>query len=112
VGGCGFLHTPTTYDSTRGGWCSKEVTETFGVGAWKHIRSGWEKFSKFVRFDVWVGSKAKEKPLSLFRAFTTSKISLSSKAHFVHIASSAPITSKEIPSNLSRQLNCFEYNLV
>jgi hypothetical protein len=30
----------TKYDNTRGGWCSKEVIETFGVGVWKHIRRG------------------------------------------------------------------------
>jgi hypothetical protein len=27
----------TNYDGTRAGWCSKEVTKTFGVGVWKHI---------------------------------------------------------------------------
>jgi hypothetical protein len=47
----------TKYDSTRGGWCSKEVMGTFGVGVWKHIRRGWDKFSTFVRFEVGVGSK-------------------------------------------------------
>jgi hypothetical protein len=30
---------------------------TFGVGVWKHIRRAWEKFSKFVRFEVGDGSK-------------------------------------------------------
>jgi hypothetical protein len=47
----------TKYDIIRGGWCSKEVTGTFGVGVWKHIRRAWEKISKFVRFEVGVGSK-------------------------------------------------------
>jgi hypothetical protein len=28
------------YESTSGGCCSKEVLGTFGVGVWKHIRSG------------------------------------------------------------------------
>jgi hypothetical protein len=27
------------------------------VGVWKHIKRGWDKFSKFVRFEVGVGSK-------------------------------------------------------
>jgi hypothetical protein len=40
----------------RGGWCAKEVLGIFGVGVWKHIRRGWEKFRNFVRFDVRVGS--------------------------------------------------------
>lgn len=40
------------YDSLRGGWCSNEVIGPFGVGVWKYIRSGWQRFSKFVRFEV------------------------------------------------------------
>jgi len=28
------------FESLRGGWCSKEVLGTFGVGVWKHIRRG------------------------------------------------------------------------
>jgi hypothetical protein len=30
----------TKCDSLRRGWCSKEVTEPFGVGVWKYIRRG------------------------------------------------------------------------
>jgi hypothetical protein len=45
------------YETLRGGWCSKEVLGTFGVGVWKHIRKGWEKFHNFVRFEAGVGSK-------------------------------------------------------
>jgi hypothetical protein len=44
------------FESLRGGWCSKEVLDTFGVGVWKHIRRGWYKFHNFVRFEVGVGS--------------------------------------------------------
>jgi len=28
------------FESLNGGWCSKEVLGTFGVGVWKHIRRG------------------------------------------------------------------------
>jgi hypothetical protein len=35
---------------------TKEVLGTFGVGVWKHIRRGWDKFSNFVRFEVGIGS--------------------------------------------------------
>jgi len=28
------------YGSMRGGWCSKEVVGSFGVGIWKSIRDG------------------------------------------------------------------------
>jgi hypothetical protein len=45
----------TKYDSIGGGWCYKEVMGTFGVGVWKHIRRGWEKFSNFVRLEVGLG---------------------------------------------------------
>jgi len=44
------------FESLKGGWCSKEVSGSFGVGAWKHIRRGWEKFRNFVRFEVGNGS--------------------------------------------------------
>jgi hypothetical protein len=40
------------FESLKGGWCSKEVSGSFGVGVWKHIRRGWEKFCNFVRFEV------------------------------------------------------------
>ena len=43
--------------SMRGGWCSKEVMGTFGVGVWKQIRRGWDNFSNFLRFEVGVGFK-------------------------------------------------------
>lgn len=45
----------TKYDSLKEGLCSKEVIGTFGVGVWKYIR-GWERLSKFVRFEVSYGS--------------------------------------------------------
>jgi hypothetical protein len=28
------------FESLKGGWCSKEVSGSFGVGVWKHIRRG------------------------------------------------------------------------
>jgi hypothetical protein len=43
-------------ESLKGGWCSKEVLGTFGVGVWKHIRREWDKFSNFVHFEVGDGS--------------------------------------------------------
>jgi hypothetical protein len=44
------------FKSLKGGWCSKEVSGSYGVGVWKHIRRGWEKFYNFVRFEVGDGS--------------------------------------------------------
>jgi hypothetical protein len=32
------------YDSLSGGWCSKEVGGSYGVGVWKCIRRGWAGF--------------------------------------------------------------------
>jgi hypothetical protein len=43
------------YVSMSGGWCSTEVVGTFGVSVWKHIRRGWDNFSKLVRFQVVLG---------------------------------------------------------
>jgi len=36
----------------RGGWCSKEVGVSFGVGVWKCIRRGWDAFAGHVRYEV------------------------------------------------------------
>jgi hypothetical protein len=44
------------YVSMRGGWFSTEVVGTYGVSVWKHIRRGWDSFSKLVRFPVGVQS--------------------------------------------------------
>jgi hypothetical protein len=44
------------FESLKGGWCSKEVLGTFGVGVWKHIRREWDKFSNFIFFEVEDGS--------------------------------------------------------
>jgi hypothetical protein len=41
------------------GWCSLEPTGTFGVGLWKNIRKGWEKFVGFSRFEVGGGARTK-----------------------------------------------------
>jgi hypothetical protein len=32
------------FESLKGAWCSKEVSGSFGVGVWKHIRRGWRSF--------------------------------------------------------------------
>jgi hypothetical protein len=47
------------YNNLRGNWCSKEVVGPFRVGVWKFIRRGWEVLSKFVRYEVGDGSKAR-----------------------------------------------------
>jgi hypothetical protein len=44
------------FESLSGGWCSKEVLGTFGVGVWKHIKRGWDKFNNFVRFEAGLGA--------------------------------------------------------
>jgi hypothetical protein len=41
----------------EGDWCTKQVERPFGVGDWKHIRRGWELFSKFIRFEVGDGTR-------------------------------------------------------
>jgi len=40
------------FNSLKGGWCSEEVSGSIGVGMWKHIRRGCEKFGNLVNFDV------------------------------------------------------------
>ena len=45
------------YDIMRGGWCSKEVGGSYGVGVWKCIRKGWDNFKQHVRYEVGNGSQ-------------------------------------------------------
>jgi hypothetical protein len=47
------------YEDQDGGWGSKEVSGPYGVGLWKHIRRGWDTFSKGLRFEVGIGSKVR-----------------------------------------------------
>ena len=44
------------YGCMNGVWCTKVVEGPYGVGMWKHIRRGWEVFSKFINFRVGNGS--------------------------------------------------------
>jgi hypothetical protein len=45
------------YGSLEGGWCSKMPTGPYGVGLWKFIHSGWDKFSRMLKFEVGDGSR-------------------------------------------------------
>jgi hypothetical protein len=45
------------YESLSGGWCSKEVGGSYGVGVWKCIRRRWADFANHVRYEVGDGSK-------------------------------------------------------
>jgi hypothetical protein len=40
----------------NGGWCTKVVKGPYRVGVWKHIRRGFEIFSRFISFRVEDGS--------------------------------------------------------
>uniref|UniRef100_A0A2N9H333 Reverse transcriptase domain-containing protein n=1 Tax=Fagus sylvatica TaxID=28930 RepID=A0A2N9H333_FAGSY len=45
------------YGALEGGWTSKMPTGTYGVGLWKFIRSGWNKFSRMLKFEVGDGTR-------------------------------------------------------
>jgi hypothetical protein len=47
------------YEDKDGGWCTKEVSSSYGVGLWKHIRQGWNSFANGIRFEVGLGSKVR-----------------------------------------------------
>jgi hypothetical protein len=47
------------YGSLEGGWCSNMPTGTHGVGLWKFIRSGWDKFSRMLKFEVGDGTRVR-----------------------------------------------------
>uniref|UniRef100_A0A2N9FBW2 mRNA cap-binding protein n=1 Tax=Fagus sylvatica TaxID=28930 RepID=A0A2N9FBW2_FAGSY len=41
------------YGSLEGGWTSKVPIMPYGVGLWKFIRTGWDKFSQMLKFEDW-----------------------------------------------------------
>uniref|UniRef100_A0A2N9GCH1 Reverse transcriptase domain-containing protein n=1 Tax=Fagus sylvatica TaxID=28930 RepID=A0A2N9GCH1_FAGSY len=61
------------YGSLWGGWCSKEVRGSYGVGLWKNIRREWDAFSgkiymqvgNGVRIRFWHDRWCREEPLRL-----------------------------------------------
>ncbi|RVX04974.1 hypothetical protein CK203_019305 [Vitis vinifera] len=71
------------FGEEEGGWTTREVRESYGIGLWKGIRKGWEEFSLRTRihigngrstrfwWDIWVGdSKLKDMFPQLFRMAT------------------------------------------
>ena len=47
------------YGNIWGGWCTKEVTTTYGVSFWRSIRQGWPAFFKSTIFKVGNGNRIK-----------------------------------------------------
>jgi hypothetical protein len=45
------------YGSLEGGWTSKMPTGPYGVGLWKFICNGWDKFSRMLKFEVGDGAR-------------------------------------------------------
>uniref|UniRef100_A0A2N9I916 Reverse transcriptase domain-containing protein n=1 Tax=Fagus sylvatica TaxID=28930 RepID=A0A2N9I916_FAGSY len=45
------------YGSMEGGWMTKAPTGPHGVGLWKFIRNGWDKFSRLLTFEVGDGTR-------------------------------------------------------
>ena len=47
------------YGNIWGGWCTNEVTATYGVSLWRSIRQGWPAFFKSTIFKVGNGNRIK-----------------------------------------------------
>jgi hypothetical protein len=47
------------YGSLWGGWCSKYCRGAYGVGLWKGIRRGWDRFTPFISFSEGNGARVK-----------------------------------------------------
>jgi hypothetical protein len=45
------------YDSLEGGWMTRVPIALYGVGLWKFIRSRWNKFSSYLKFEVGNGAR-------------------------------------------------------
>uniref|UniRef100_A0A2N9IF55 Reverse transcriptase zinc-binding domain-containing protein n=1 Tax=Fagus sylvatica TaxID=28930 RepID=A0A2N9IF55_FAGSY len=44
------------YGNQEREWCSNRVREPHGMNLWKHIRAGWDGFSKHITYEVGDGS--------------------------------------------------------
>ena len=47
------------YGSLEGGWTTKVPIVPYGVGLWKFIRSRWNKFSSYLKFEVGNGARVR-----------------------------------------------------
>lgn len=47
------------YGTIWGGWCTKANRDAYGVGVWKGIRKGWDRFLTFLSFLVGNGEQVK-----------------------------------------------------
>jgi hypothetical protein len=45
------------YGSMWGGWCTKANRDAYGVGFWKGIRKGWDRFLTFLTYSVGNGER-------------------------------------------------------
>lgn len=52
-------HRIEAWEKLWGGWCTKKVSWPHGVDLWKHIRRGWDTYSRYSWFKVGEGSKIK-----------------------------------------------------
>uniref|UniRef100_A0A7N2KVG7 ABC1 atypical kinase-like domain-containing protein n=1 Tax=Quercus lobata TaxID=97700 RepID=A0A7N2KVG7_QUELO len=47
------------YGCGWGGWCTRPINGTYGVGLWKNISRGWSSFSRHILYDIGDGSRVK-----------------------------------------------------
>ena len=47
------------YKSLEGGWSSKVIHSPHGISLWKNIRSGWNKFERYICFRVGNGARTR-----------------------------------------------------
>ena len=40
------------YGCVWGGWCTRSVNGSYGVGLWKNISRGWPSFSRHILYDI------------------------------------------------------------
>ena len=46
-----------SHGSVWGGWRSRDISGSHGVGLWKYICMGWQIFKSYIRFDLGDGTK-------------------------------------------------------
>ena len=93
------------YGSIQGGWRSRAITESHGVGLWKFICMGWRNFKWHFRFDPGVGSK-----ISFWEDIWCGESSL--KDRFPGLFSIARFKEASIADNVECSNGAVQWNIV
>jgi hypothetical protein len=93
------------YGSSRGKWCSYDITESHEVGLWNFICMEWSNFMRHFRFETGVGSR-----ISFWEDVWCGERSL--KDTFPGLFSIASFREASFAENMERSNDAIQWNIV